>query len=135
MRAGRKVNVRELFESRGGSELARRRALLLVKNLRGELTMAEVGRELGVNEAMAYRYREQFLEAAIEGLEPRAVGRPAKESAEEIVSAEELEVRVQELERELRVAKLREELLREVPELGRKKKLRDGTRDHDRPRS
>jgi Helix-turn-helix domain len=116
------VNVRELFESRGGSELARRRALLLVKNLRGELTMAEVGRELGVNEAMAYRYREQFLEGAIEGLEPRALGRPATESSEEIVSASELEVRVKELERELRVAKLREELLREVPELGRKKK-------------
>jgi transposase len=128
------VNVKELFESRGGSELARRRALLLVKNLRGELTMAEVGRELGVNEAMAYRYREQFFEGAIEGLEPRAVGRPAKESPEEVVTAAELEARVKELERELRVAKLREELMREVPELGRKKKRR-GERGDGRPRS
>jgi transposase len=113
------VNIRELFESRGGSELARRRALLLARNLRGELTMAEVGRELGVNEAMAYRYREQFLEAAIEGLEPRAPGRPAEEK--EPLRVEELEERVKELERELRVARLREELMRAVPELSKKK--------------
>ena len=119
MKAGRKVNIGELFESRGGSDLARRRALLLLKNLRGELTMAEVGRELGINEAMAYRYREQFLAGAIEGLEPRALGRPAEEKEPERV--EELEVKVRELEQELRLARLREELMREVPELGKKK--------------
>jgi len=135
VRAGRKVNLKEIIETREGSELARRRAVVLMRNLRGELTMEEVARELGLNEAMAYRYRAQLLEGAIEGLEPRPRGRAVLEPTEEARKIEELEGRVRELERALRLSRVREELSQAVPELGRKKKRRsdDGPGDDAEP--
>ena len=122
MRAGRKVNLRELLEGRDGSDVARRRAELLMKNLKGELTMGDVARELGVNEAMAYRYRDQFLQGAIDGLEPRHRGRPASERSEEAVRIADLQEKVKDLQRELLRSRLKEELHEAIPELGRRKK-------------
>jgi hypothetical protein len=119
VRAGRKVNVSEILKAREGSTVARKRAELLLRNLSGELTMGEVARELGVAEAMAYRYRDQLLDGAIEGLEPKAVGRPAKERPDGRI--EELEGQVKELKRELLASEIREELRNVVPGIGRKK--------------
>jgi transposase-like protein len=127
VRAGRKVNVSEIIGAREGSTVARKRAVLLLRNIAGELTMAEVARELGVAEAMAYRYREQLLDSAIEGLEPKAVGRPAKEQPDGKI--EELEGHVKELKRELLAAEIREELRSVVPGIGQKKKRESGSND------
>ena len=73
----------ELFMTVFEEPEAKRKAMLLLREIKGELTMEEVAATLGVNEAMAYKLREQFLEGVIGSLEPRKVGRPAKQAVEE----------------------------------------------------
>jgi hypothetical protein len=72
----------------------------------------------------AYRYRDQLLDGAIEGLEPKAVGRPVKERPDG--RTEEFEGQVKELKRELLASEIREELRNVVPGIGRKKKRENG---------
>lgn len=122
MRRGRKVNVGALIESREGSEEAKRKAALFLREFTGELTMEEVAGELGVNVAMAYKLREQMLEGVIESLEPRKLGRPAKENPPEGGEVDTLREKVKELERELQAARIREEIRVVLPGVGRRGK-------------
>ena len=125
---GRKVNVGDLVERRAGSEEAKRKAALLLEAITGKLTMAEAAERLGVTEAMAYRLRDQLFEGAIGSLEPGRVGRPP---ARPEVDPEktELEGKVRVLERELEASRIRAELLRWIPQLGRgQKKKRVGAK-------
>ncbi len=121
MARGRKINVGKLVEGRAGSEEAKRKTALLLEAIAGKLTMAEVAERLGVTEAMAYRLRDQFFEGAIESLEPGQVGRPPARPPVDPEKAE-LEGKVRVLERELEASRIRAELLRWIPELGRKQK-------------
>ena len=116
------MKVDDLIGAREGSEEAKRKAALLLRELQGELSMGEVAKALGVNEAMAYKLREQLLLGAIEGLEPKHVGRPAKVVSEEGKRVEELQVELKAQKRELKAAHLREEILLRIPEIGRRGK-------------
>jgi hypothetical protein len=49
VRAGRKVNVSGLIGQRDGSEEAKRKAELFLKNIRGELTVEDMAEKLGIN--------------------------------------------------------------------------------------
>ena len=97
---------------------ARHRAELILKVRAGEMTAAEAARRLGVSRKTYYKWEQRGLAAMLEGLYERSSGRPQKETDEE---KEQLQRRVQELERELKRRKQSEELRRLLREMAEKK--------------
>jgi len=107
MTAGRKPQGIEQVELLPGSAAAKRSLKVLLANLAGELSVTEACAALGLHESRFFELRRRWLEQSVAALEPHRPGRPAN-AEEPRVSA--LEDRVDELEWELRVSRLREEL-------------------------
>jgi hypothetical protein len=108
-----------------GSFVARERLRWILRAMNGEVTVAEACAELGIGESRFHQLRGEMLQAAVERLEPRAAGRPAKsvDPAERRINA--LEERVVEVTRELDLAQIRLELTGTVPVSVKKIRPRD----------
>ncbi len=71
--------------------------------LRGELSMAEAARRHGVSETSIGKWKEAFIRAGREGLEPRGDGRPRGEEARLAAQVDELTRALGEAHVELRL--------------------------------
>ena len=77
-RTGRKPQGVGLLNPLSGSELAKRRMALFIQTLAGETSVVEACKELHIGESRFYGQRAEWLQAALELLEPRSAGRPHK---------------------------------------------------------
>jgi hypothetical protein len=95
-----------------GSELAKLRLSLILRTMTGEISVAEACTELHVCESRFHALRTNWLQDAIELLEPRPIGRPPKADNAESARIEELEALVRALECQLDVSRTSEEVAR-----------------------
>jgi hypothetical protein len=95
-RLGRKPQGTGLVSPLAGSEHAKQRLTLFLKTLSGECTVADACNELGIVESRFYKQRGQWLQGALELLEPRSAGRPPKQ--EPLVAPAEVQALRQELQ-------------------------------------
>ena len=111
-RTGRKPLAAGHVDRLQGSAHARQRMRLLLECLWGEKTIPEACAELGICEARFHTLRHQWLQEALELLEPRRTGRPCKEPSREELQqwASRLERENQQLSQQLREARVRLEV-------------------------
>jgi transposase-like protein len=104
-----------LVEHLDGSLQAKERLEVILETLAGRLTIDQACRRLGVKESQFHRMRTTMLEAGLARLEPRSAGRPPQLATAEEIHREKLERHVAELESELKIAAVREEIARVLP--------------------
>jgi len=75
-RRGRKPTGTNLLEHLEGSERAKTRLKGILETLSAERTIPDVCDEMGIGESMFHRVRSEVLQAALDRLEPRPLGRP-----------------------------------------------------------
>lgn len=80
MARGRRPKGPELAGDVDASELARRKLRVILETISGGKTVPEACEELGIKEARFHQMRSEWLVHAAEILEPRAPGRPPKQS-------------------------------------------------------
>ena len=115
-RKGRKPLGAAHVERLDGSPLAKRRLVLILQTMCGELTVSEACRALSICESRFHALRNQWLQEALELLEPRRAGRPPK--TPEAPDAEQMSALVaenQHLRQQVEVAQVREQLARVMP--------------------
>ncbi len=117
--AGRKPLGPALVEHLEGSEEAKARLTLILAANAGQVTVVEAARQLAISEAMFYKLRHRVLQAGLEDLEPKPLGRPAQTTSAEGARIAELAARVAELERELVAQTVRLELAQTMPHVVR----------------
>lgn len=88
MRAGRKPLAAGHVVHLSGSELAKLRLTTILETMQGKLTVAEACARLGVGESRFHALRNQWLQEALALLEPRPLGRRAKQTAAEAQMAQ-----------------------------------------------
>jgi hypothetical protein len=117
-RAGRKPLGTAHVERLEGSTLAKRRLTWILQTMRGERTIPEACRALSICESRFHALRHQWLQEALDLLEPRPAGRPPKGAPPP--EAEQLDALASEneqLRQRVMVAELREQLVRVMPHL------------------
>jgi len=114
-RRGRKPLATRHVESLCGSERAKLRLQTILKTLQGQLSVAEACRVLGVGESRFHALRNQWLQEALDLLEPRPLGRPAQVVSPEQEEVARLQTEIRDLKQQLRVTAVREELARVMP--------------------
>ena len=115
MSRGRPPAGPEIVENAEGSEQAKQRVQVILKTLSGELSVTEACQQLGVGEARFRELRDQLVQSAVSGLEPKAAGRPAQTPSAEQQRVAALEAQVQHLKVEVRAAQIREEIALVMP--------------------
>jgi transposase-like protein len=100
-----------------GSEAAKHRLRVVLETLQGDRTVEEACRELGLSESGFYKLRSRTLEGALQSLEPRRVGRPAKEVSPEQERVDALKAEVFQLKMDLQASRIREEIALVMPHL------------------
>lgn len=91
-----------------GSEHAKRRLAIILKNLRGEVTAIAAAAEMGVSESGYHKIRRQMLQASMERLEPKVRG-PKTDDDDPELQAKDAQIRA--LEDALERAEIKLELL------------------------
>jgi hypothetical protein len=116
-RRGCKPKGSALVEHLDGSLQAKERLEVILETLAGRLTIEQACGRLGVKEARFHRLRTTMLEAGLARLEPRSAGRPRHDATAAEIRGEKLEREVAELQSELKIAAMREEIARAIPNL------------------
>ena len=107
----------QLVDGLDGDERSKERLRAVLETVAGEAPIREVCERLGIKEARFHTLRKEALQAALEGLAPKPLGRPRKpEPSAETQRVAELEARVERLEIELEASRIREELATAFPE-------------------
>lgn len=104
-----------LVQRLDGSQRAKLRLEVIIETLAGRLKIAEACQRLGIGEAMFHRVRMEVLEAALERLEPRPLGRPPRETTVDSMELAVQAQRIEALETELHVAEVRQEIATVLP--------------------
>jgi hypothetical protein len=73
----------------------------------GRLTVPEACQQLGIGESRFHELRNQTLQATLEALEPRPLGRPAKPTSLEQPEVDALQAELRRLQADLELAQLR----------------------------
>jgi transposase-like protein len=79
------------------------------------MTVPQACHLLGIGESRFHALRNQWLQEALDLLEPRPLGRPAQVVSPEAEELARLQAQNRELEQQCRVAEVREELARTMP--------------------
>src|SRR5213593_4716176 len=82
MKRGRKPLGPRLVGGLEGSEEAKKRLRVILETVTGERSIEDASKELGIEESAFYKLRTRTLAEALQGLEPRPLGRPPKEKPE-----------------------------------------------------
>lgn len=136
MSRGRRPLGPRLVEGLEASTEARLRLKIVLETIAGERTVSEACEALGIGEARFHEMRRQALVGALEGLEPRAAGRPPRQASSGEPSYSELSSEVRELRIELRAAQVREEIRAAMPHLllaGKKTRSTPGNWPSEKP--
>ena len=115
---GRRPLATGRVERLSGSERAKSRLATILKTITGELTIVEACTELGVSESRFHALRHEWLQEALELLEPRPMGRPPRASpAVDGDQLAELLAEKEDLQRQLHVAEVRREIAAVLPQV------------------
>ena len=114
-RKGCKPKGPALIKHLDGSLQAKQRLEVILETLAGQATIEQACERLGVKEARFHRLRTDALKASLARLEPRSAGRPPQPATAEEIRRAELERHVVELESEVKLAGVREEIARVMP--------------------
>ena len=106
--AGRKPLGTGHVDQLSGSERAKLRLTTILETLRGELKIADACQVLGVCESRFFAIRNEWMQEALELLEPRIIGRPSKSLADP--RQRELEQTVAELQQQLHEVQVRRDV-------------------------
>jgi len=100
-----------------GSEPAKQRLTVLLETLRGELPVPEACQRLGIGESRFHELRGEWLQEALELLEPRPLGRPPRSADPAPLQARirALESENQTLRQQLTAVEVRRELAEVLP--------------------
>jgi hypothetical protein len=129
-RRGRKPTGTNLLEHLEGSERAKTRLKGILETLSAERTIPDVCDEMGIGESMFHRVRSEVLQAALDRLEPRPLGRPSSTrhpqagtrgapSPPQDARVAELEAEILQLQMQLKAAEVRRELAEKLPRLAK----------------
>lgn len=120
-RKGRRPLAAGHVEQLRGSEQAKLRLALILEAMQGAVTVGEACGQLGIGESRFHAMRNQWLQEALELLEPRRMGRPPRQTppAELCRRLEEVERENRELREQLTVAEVRRELAQALPQVSR----------------
>lgn len=126
MSGGRPPSGSKLVERLEGSEHAKRRLMAIIDTLAGKTSIDEACASVDVGASEFHKLRARLLQDALESLEPRPAGRPAKVVTEGDARAAALEREVQNLKMELRALRVREELVAAMPHLANRQPGKKG---------
>lgn len=101
---GRKPAGPQIVERLEGSPVAKQRLEVILETIAGRLTVLEACRQLGIGESRFHELRNQTLQATLEALEPRPLGRPAKPTSPEPVEFDALQAELRRLQFDLKSA-------------------------------
>src|SRR6516162_7244664 len=137
---GRRPSGPEYVEHLQGSTLAKERLKAVLETLAGTCRIQEACERLGVSEPRFHQLRERLLQAALNRMEPRQAGRPARQLSPAEEEAQVLKEQLAEMEVELRAAGAREEIALTLPNVAHppeaaEKKTRRRPRKFHRPQS
>jgi hypothetical protein len=121
---GRPTSAVSIVKRLRGTSMAKERLLVILENLGGTLPVAAACRRIHFGRTLFRRNREAMLVAALRALEPRPRGRPARHHPVEGRRIRELEAKIERLEEDLALTRVREELALVVPWTQRQKKNR-----------
>jgi hypothetical protein len=110
---GRKPSGPAAVERLPGSPQARERLRVILETVAGTCRVGEACARLGVSEQRFDQLRTQVLQAGLDSLEPRPLGRPARAAPAAAEAA--LQARVSALETELTAAQVRAEIALVLP--------------------
>jgi len=110
-RRGRKPLALEHVRRLDGSDHAKQRMTTLLKTLHSDCDVGEACAQMHLSESHFHALRHQWLQRALQLLEPRTPGRPRKQRGPETERIEQLEQEVRDLERELTLTRARCEVL------------------------
>lgn len=113
MRTGRKPLAAGHVDHLQGSDHARLRLRLILECMLGNMTVPVACEQLGIGEARFHALRNQWLQEALELLEPRRTGRPPKRPAADALleRVAQLESENRDLQRQLRFSEVREQVV------------------------
>jgi hypothetical protein len=116
-RTGRKPAGPQIAERLEGSPVAKQRLEVILKTIANQLAVPEACQQLGIGESRFHELRHQTLQATLEALEPRPLGRPAKPTSSEPAEIDELQAELRRLHADLELAQLQLSLARIHPGL------------------
>jgi len=114
-RRGRKPLATRHVKGLCGSGRAKLRLQTILKTLQGQMTVAEACRVLGIGESRFHALRNEWLQEALELLEPRPLGRPPQVVSPEMEELVRLQAENRDLKQQRHVAELRQELAERLP--------------------
>jgi hypothetical protein len=117
VRTGRKPTGPQITERLEGSPTAKQRLAVILETIAGRLTVPQACQRLGIGESRFHELRKQTLQATLETLEPRPLGRPAKPTSPKHTEVDELQIELHRLHAELELAHVQLRLARIHPGL------------------
>jgi hypothetical protein len=135
---GRLPSGPEYVDQLEGSAIAKERVKVVLETIAGTCRVQEACERLHISEPRFEQLRIQILQAALERLEPRPAGRPARANTPAAERIDALEAENAELKMNLRVSQARTEIALALPNVAQKPKgsaaepaVQDSTRDDD----
>ena len=122
---GRKPTGPQIAERLEGSPVAKQRLEVILETIAGRLTIPEACQRLEIGESRFHELRKGTLQATLESLEPRPLGRPAKPTSPEQVEIETLKAELRGVQGELELAQVQLSLARIHPGLLHKQAVAD----------
>lgn len=117
MRAGRKPSGPRIVESLEAPEDQKKKLSLILETVAGTTTIESASSQLNISATYFYELRARALQAALNGLEPRPLGRPRTASDAPLPEVHALEQQVNRLEVELEASRIREEIALVMPQV------------------
>jgi transposase len=114
-RRGRKPLATRHVDGLCGSERAKLRLQTILKTLQGKMTVPQACQVLGISQSRFHALRNQWLQEALDLLEPRPLGRPPQVISPEQEEVARLQAENQDLKHRCQAAEVREELARTMP--------------------
>ena len=112
---GRRPAGPEYVSKLQGSATAKERFQVILETMVDGCRVSEACRRLGISPVRFHVLRQETLQAALESLEARPVGRPPRVESASAARIRELEDEVQRLQIELRASRTREEIALVLP--------------------
>ena len=116
-RTGRKPIGPQIVERLEGSLSAKQRLEVILETIAGQLTIPEACARLRICESRFHDLRNQTLQATLDTLEPRRLGRPPKRTSPEQGEIDALKAELDRAHKELAVADVQVRLARIHPGL------------------
>lgn len=117
VRTGRKPAGPQIAERLEGSPSAKQRLEVILETITGQLTVSEACEQLVIGESRFHNLRHQTLQATLQALEPRPLGRPAKPISPEQAEIDTLKAELRRVHADLELAQVQIRLARIHPGL------------------